>query len=64
MMLVTKTLTHGIDGDKKAESFQKLTFTGMGGLPQSGIISDSLLFSWCSFNVHSNNIDAHELGPE
>ena len=25
MMLATKMLTHGIDGDKKAESFQKLT---------------------------------------
>ena len=45
MMLATKMLTHSIDGDKKVESFQKLTFTGMGGLPQSGIISDSLLFS-------------------
>ena len=35
MMLATKMLTHCIDGDKKVESFQKLTFTGMKGSPST-----------------------------
>ena len=65
MMLATKMLTHGIDGDKKSRVFKSSLSLGWEArLPQSGIISDSLLFSWSSFNVHSNNIDAHELGPE